>query len=191
MVPHFLNLLHRSWDALVSASGTSTLGFVLWTIGITVIGWAATVAANWFDLWRAKYNQPFRAALARSVTAGTFLAGFVFVFVAITYGCFVIRTVYDDHQHLVAENRQFAESSKSLSAEVQWRKHNISTTDPVFPNLIYLLQTFTMYRQVLKGQPCVIVITAPSESRALASVVASFSNSVSKLFYVWTDGRGG
>jgi hypothetical protein len=182
MFPHFVNLLCRSWYTLVRASSTSTLGFFLWTIGITVIGWAATVAANWFDLWRAKHNQPFRKALARSVTTGTFLAVLVLVFVAVTYAYFLMRTVYDDHQHLAAENRQFAESGRALRAEVQWRKHNISTTDPVFPNLIYLLQTFSMYRQALKGQPCVIVITAPSESRALAGVVASFSNSVSNCF---------
>lgn len=182
MFPHFVSLLCRSWYTLVRASSTSTLGFFLWTIGITVIGWAATVAANWFDLWRAKHNQPLRKALARSVTTGAFLAVLVLGFVAVTYGYFLMRTVYDDHQHLVAENRQFAESSKALRAEVQWRKHNISTTDPVFPNLIYLLQSFSMYRQALKGQPCVIVITAPRESDALASAVAQFSNSVSNCF---------
>lgn len=184
MFPHFLNLLHRSWAALVSASSTSTLGFVLWTIGVTVIGWTATVAAKWFELWRAKRNQPLRSALDASFVPGMFLLGGMAVFVFVTYGYFVMRTVYDDHQYFVAQNGQLAENNKALSADVQWRKHNISTTDAVFPNVIYLLQAFSIYRHALNGQRCVVMITAPRESAALASAVAQFSNSVSNCFTV-------
>ena len=179
MFPHFINLLGRSWDALVKATSTNTLGFALWTLGVAIVGWCAAVANQWFKHWRARDSQPFRKAVVGSLTTGISMLVGIAVLVTIAYGWFVVRTVYDDHQHLVALSGQLAESNKALSAEVQWRKHNIATTDPVFPNLIYLLQAFDIYRHALNGQRCAIVLTAPRESEALARVVASFSNSVS------------
>jgi len=180
MSPHFLNLLRRSWDALISASSTSTFGLVQWTVGITVVtSWAATVAVKWREYRRGKYGQPLRKALVGSFVQSMYLLGGITLYLFLTYVYFVGRTVYDDHQHLVAQNAQLAEMNKSLSAEVQWRKHNISTTDPVFPNLIYLLQAFSIYRHAVNGQRCVVMITAPRESAPLASVVAQLSNAVS------------
>ena len=67
------------------------------------------------------------------------------------------------------------------------RKHSISTTDPVFPNIIYLLQAFNLYRHSLNGAPGVIKISAPPESQPVASMMAQFSNSVSGCYTFGPD----
>ena len=179
MFPHFINLLGRSWDTLVKATSTNTLGFALWTLGVAIVGWCAAVAGQWFKHWRARDSQPFRKAVVGSLITGISMLVGVAVLVTIAYGWFVIRTVYCDHEYFVAQNGKLAKSTETLSADVQWRKHNISTTDPVFPNLTYMLQAFNIYRHALNGERCITMITAPRESAPLASVIANFSNSVS------------
>lgn len=60
---HLYNSLGRSWDATVTAFGTTTLGFVVWTLALSAIGWFAGVAATWHKLWSSKIlirsDKPF------------------------------------------------------------------------------------------------------------------------------------
>ncbi len=72
-----------------------------------------------------------------------------------------------------------------VKQQLELRKHNIVTGDPLFVNTIYLLQAFNIYRHALNGKKCVLMITAPAESKnrsATASMITQFSNSVSGCF---------
>ena len=94
------------------------------------------------------------------------------------------KTIYNDHLALVALEGK----NKTLSADLEWRKHSVSTTDPVFPNIIYLLQAFQIYRHAQGGAPCVVKVTAPrGRGAAMASMVAQFSSSVSGCFTFGPD----
>src|ERR1700680_3219604 len=146
MWTHFVNLLGHTWNAMVRATGTTTLGFIVWTLAITAVGWVVTVVTNWLELGRAKTVSPFQQAIASSRLPGIILAVAVFGLVFVVYSVFLVQTVYRDHQSLVARNRELADSNNSLSVDLNWRRHNISTTDAVFPNIIYLLQAFQIYR---------------------------------------------
>lgn len=179
MWPHFTNLLARSWDAMVSATGTTTLGFIVWTLVIAAVSWAATVAEQWFQLRRKKADLSLRIALRGSFNHGAFMAAGIGTVVLTMFTIFLVLTTYKIHQVLVAENAALVGRNADLNAELNARKHSISTTDPIFPNIIYLLQAFSIYRHALNGTACQIKITAPPESQPLASVVAQFSNSVS------------
>jgi len=101
MWPHFLNLLSRSWDAMIRATGTTTLGFVVWTILIAAVGWVATIVTKWFELKRNKTSFPFRSAMRDSAWAGVFAATGIGFLVLVAFCVFVVRTVYDDHESLV------------------------------------------------------------------------------------------
>src|ERR1700691_4970580 len=58
--PHFINSLGHSWSAMVTGTGTNTLGFVLWTLALTGVGWGATA-------WpRDEYNSNKRRRYPRS-----------------------------------------------------------------------------------------------------------------------------
>jgi hypothetical protein len=184
MLHAFLNLLAHSWDALIKATGTTTLGFVLWTLAVIAVSWASTVAEKWLRLKRAHSTEPFLESLRGSLWLGVFSAGGVTILVAFVFVVFVVRTIYGDHERLVQRNEELTAHNRMLSEGLEWRKHNVSTTDAVFPNLIYLLQAFQIYRGAQSGRPCVLWITATSDSAALASVVAQFSNSVSGCFTI-------
>ena len=176
---HFVNLLGHSWDAMVRATGTTTLGFIVWVLALTAILWAAGVAANWLDLRRKRTPAPLVKALLGSRSLGIFSATGVGLLVLTVFSIFFVQTVYGGHQWLVAENKRLADENVVLSANLNWRKHNISTTDPIFRNIVGLLGSFQAYRINLKGSPCVIWITAPADSLPLASSLAQLSNSVS------------
>lgn len=62
----------------------------------------------------------------------------------------------------------------NLATELDVRKNSVFVRDPVFTNIIYLLQDFRIYRGAQQGKPCVIYVTAMPDSLALASTVAQF-----------------
>jgi hypothetical protein len=72
-----------------------------------------------------------------------------------------------------------------VKQQLELRKHNLVAGDPVFVNTIYLLQAFDIYRHALNGKKCVLMVTAPAESKngnTMPRMVAQFSNSVSGCF---------
>jgi hypothetical protein len=182
MVHHLSNLLSRSWDALIRATGTTTLGFFVWVVALTAASWLATLATKWFELKRDRAAEPLRSALRASKLTGTFLTGIIFLMLLCLFEAFVVRTVYDDHEDFVAALRRLATKNSALAAEIEKRKHHIPTTDPVFSNLTALLRAFDIYRHALKGEPCVVMLTAPPDSGPLVSEVSQFSNWVSDCF---------
>jgi hypothetical protein len=176
---HLLNLFGRSWSGTVNAYGTTTLGFVLWTLLLAAFGWFAGVAAAWIKLWRGKTPHPLRAALSSSILAGVLSATGILVILISSYVFFFIRTVYRDHQSLVSHVAALDKANADLMEQLELRKHGMVANEPVFTNTISLLMAFDSYRHAQKGKPCVIMITAPSDSNMLPSIVGQFSNSVS------------
>jgi hypothetical protein len=192
MWPHFLNLLGRSWDAMIRATGTTTLGFVVWTILITAVGWAATIAAKWFELKRNKTSFPFRSAMRDSARARAFTGTGIGLLVVATFCAFVVRTVYDDHEFLVVQKQKLISLNAAANEEVQKRKIHIYPNEPVFGNINSLLMAFDMYRHARHGEPCVIWISVPPTANSnISGEVAQFSNSVSDCFTFGPFSGGG
>jgi len=90
-----------------------------------------------------------------------------------------VKTIYNDHMMLAGENTQLREKNKNLTTDLEWRKHNISTTDAVFPNLIYMLHAFDSFKRDMDGAPCALYVSAPKESAPLASVMVQLAGPVS------------
>src|SRR6266481_5195685 len=132
MWPHFLNLLSRSWDAMIRATGTTTLGFVVWTVLIAAIGWAATIATKWLGLRRNKTPFAFRSAMRDSKWSGIFNAAGIGLLVVIAFCVFVVRTVYDDHVSLVVQKEKLVNLNAATNVELQKRKTHIYPNEPLF-----------------------------------------------------------
>jgi|SRR5882762_1895500 len=113
---HFLGFLHHSWDAMVRATGTTTLGFLLWTLALAIVTWVATIASKWVELKRQKSSTPLELAITGSLLSIAFEAGAVLALVSMVFGVFSIRTLYNDHQALVCANR-------TLAAEIAPLRH--------------------------------------------------------------------
>src|SRR6266702_1854021 len=129
---HLWNLFGRSWSAMVAAIGTTTLGFVLWTLLFTALGWFVGVVATWIKLRNRKIPHPFKEALRDSLLSGALSATTVLVILVGSYVIFFIRTVYLDHQSLVSQVATLNRSNAELTKELEIRNHSMVTNQPVF-----------------------------------------------------------
>ena len=177
---HFWNLLGRSWGAAISALGTTTLGFLLLVVFLTALLWFAVVLGTWLNLRRMHTARPFNEVLGESLWSGLFSAAGIVLIIVVSYSYYFVHTVYEDHQALVSYVTNLDNENKTLSRELELRKHTLVTNEPVFSNTTALLMAFGTYRHARNGKPCAIMLTAPKSSRSpLPMVVSGLSNSVS------------
>ena len=115
MWTHLFNLLGHSWNALMEQTGTTTLGFILWTLGIAAVGWAVSVIRKWRDLKSKRIGSPLTTALVPSRSQGLFVTA-VFVLVLLCFFVSVIFTVYAEHQLMVGQIR---ESKQKLATRTE------------------------------------------------------------------------
>jgi len=180
MFVHFLNLAARSWFALMSATSTNTLGFLVWSLLVAVLGWFIAAIIEWNNF--RKQEGGWRAvapALKTSLKSGGVGVSIIVALAVVMWAIFIVRTIYDDHMQLVADRASNLRYVAELERDLQAHRHNVSTSDPVFPNLIYMLQAFAVFRGEVHGESCVVRVTAPATSQPLASVFAQFSVSTS------------
>lgn len=92
----------------------------------------------------------------------------------------LLKESNDRQRDIERSNQILGEHLANSTNELAIRRHSLQTDDPVFPNTIYLLEAFNIYRHARNGEPCVIRVTAPTRNAAaMASMVAQFSDSVS------------
>jgi hypothetical protein len=162
MWPHFVNLLHRAWANLMAAISSSTFGTLLFSVCVPIVVGVCTFL---FGLWVLKQSR--RDAFKKAAEALGITLGSTWVVIIIAWIVVVVLTVFSDHQRLSSANTILASQNKDLRADLDWRRHNLSTTDPVFPNIIYMLQAFERFGRVMDVHPqaglpsCVIYMTWP------------------------------
>ncbi len=178
MLRAFEHLLTRSWGAMISASSTSTFGFFCWMFGAAVVIGLAQIAYSRFTA--SGDNKPgWLGAVERTWKPVLLEIGALTLFTLTVWFSFVVRTVYFERTGMRWAYTKEVMQNSALTRELDLRKEGVVTTDPSFVNVIYLLQSFQIYRESRHGRPCVIYVTATPDSTPLASVVAQFSNSVS------------
>jgi hypothetical protein len=168
---YWFGIFEQAAEYFLPAVGTTPLGFhSTWVVPILilVVGIVVVLTQRGRDALRSHWDE---AKLGFKVV----MIAFFLYYGPILGWCFV-KAIYIEH----SENLQLKKTNNGMSAELEWRKNNLSTNDPIFVNIIYLLQDFQIYRAVRHGEPCVIYITATPDTLALASAVAQFSNSVSE-----------
>ena len=176
MLSHFLHLALRSWLAMVSATSTNTLGFFVWSVLVAVLAWLIAVLNAWLNIRKEQRGwQGLAVAFRSNLKAGSISVGVVFIVAIAMWAVFCVRTVYADHTQFVALHAEDTKRIADEETQVKFYQHNISTHDPVFSNLIYLLQDFAVFRNNVHGETCVVRITAPEQSQPLASAFAQFS----------------
>jgi hypothetical protein len=176
MWSYYAGVLERTWGALMSAYGTSTLGFWAFSIAVPVLTYALFVSGRWILLTRRGESSQVGAVARESLWTGVCTFAAVGLITAAGFVWMALRTVYLDNGLIRTATKQV----RALEQELNVRKHTISTEDPVFPNLIYLLEAFRMYRNALGPQTkCTVYVTAPADSVPTASLVAQFQIAVS------------
>jgi hypothetical protein len=170
-----LRFTYRVWTSFLASVGSTGAGFVS-PILVSFLSIVGTILCIGFLQGIAAMKKHFWENAA--ITVVVFVTVMLMVY-GTQFAWQVAHIGYDEHKTLAVLNKKLTLDNGALSTELEKRKHSIFTNDAVFPNIIYLLQAFQIYRGAQNGKPCVIWITAPPESKPLASVVAQFSNSVS------------
>jgi hypothetical protein len=122
---HFVNLAGRAWGNMTAATSTNTLGFILWIIAIALTAFAGTLGGTWFKHQLAKEPRPFRKALNESLWPGAFELLALAVLVAVAWGSFITKTVYDEHMSMtaaLARLQGFASEKQQLEDQVRAAK---------------------------------------------------------------------
>lgn len=204
---HLWNLFGRAFKSLTAYYGTNGPGFLVSVIVSTLFAAIFTVVLmGLFKGWEAMQRHLIETLLVAVLCVAGELA--------IVWGPLYLRhlasVTYDDHRGLASAAIRIHSTDKHTSdtnnanlsgqisqlqgqlaattSELNSRRNNIFVDDPAFDNIARLLQDFQMYRSALSSKPCVIYVTAPSDSMALAGAVARLSNTVSGCF---TFGPGG
>ena len=82
----------------MSASGTTTLGFILWTIAVSLLVWIFGVLYNWRKQQRsATARSNLFQLFASSVSTPLITLAAIAVVTLGTWTVFVVRTIYFDH----------------------------------------------------------------------------------------------
>jgi hypothetical protein len=163
------HLALRSWYAMMTAINSNTLGFLLLVLGVAI--------CIWFTGFLFKWRELGNASLALKESKKVILVELIGVtlFIAFCLPTFMVRTMAYDHNGMRYELQKDTEQIRSLDTELDYRKNNISTTDAVFPNLIYMMGAFRSFKNAIGSDSCVVRYTAPRETEPLASVFAQFS----------------
>jgi hypothetical protein len=133
MWTHLLHLLWRAWLVLVSSTSTNNLGLFVWTLCIAVAFWLAQRFRRWLRIRKRIPGWKGVAAVIKTSLADTLWdLGSTALVVVIAWGCFVIKTIYDDHTALAASVlglRAFAKAEPDYAHQLanaqakadQWR----------------------------------------------------------------------
>jgi hypothetical protein len=109
MLPHFINLLVRSWGALMKASSLSTFGFLLFSLLIPIVGGILGLAYYHFY-----EKQGWATAIKSALVPLFFTLIAVFIVISGAYFYRVVQTVYDDHQSFVKRTQELRQEQNGL-----------------------------------------------------------------------------
>jgi len=164
----FLGALKTTWGLVVTSrlSALAISGAILLLSLVIYWRWAGATALT------------SRVKTVLSGLLGTAVIGIlIFVFNVLFL---TPKRVYEE-QHTKADSlendlKATRIEAGTLRTDLEHHRHSIATDDPVFPNIIYLLQAFRMFRIELgPTTKCTVYVTAPPESVSIAGVVAQFS----------------
>lgn len=173
---HCFQLSLRSLEAGLDYFAVNIPSFLLGWIALPVLYYCGQTAVKWYKNRQTGASYPLRKAAADS-----FMGGVVVFFLTVSvgaaiFGVFIVKTVHETCHVLRNERDEAMRKNVTLEESLRQKKHSIDTTDAVFPNIIYLLQAFRMYRVALgHDAQCTVYITAPPDSVPTASAVAQFS----------------
>lgn len=111
-VDHLGHLCVRGWSLMVKATGTSTLGLVVWTVAIAVASWIAIVIQKHGDLTKSRDARPWQNAVVQSWQTGAYTLGAIFLVGFLAWVVFCCVAIYQDHMGLLEKNN-------NLTAELQ------------------------------------------------------------------------
>jgi hypothetical protein len=137
-------------------------GLIVWVLLAAMFVWSIELLLKWRKLKRTRTPAPLQTAFRDSFTSAVVnllvFGGLAFL----TFGCFLVRTIYVDHEQCIAARIADLQREASLSEELEDRRHNLRTTDPAFFNVSGTFSAFLALRRAIgENGHCEIKLTAP------------------------------
>lgn len=98
------HLFGHAWNAMIAATGTSSLGLIVWTVGLAAAGWLV----RRFNAWRENRKKlPKRQAIQKAFEGGLrdalIEALAIFLIATIAWAIFIPVVIYRNHNQLASE----------------------------------------------------------------------------------------
>jgi hypothetical protein len=104
------------------ASGTTTLGFIVWTLAVSLLGWLFGLLYSWWKQRRpAIERRSFRQLIASSISTPLATLSAIAAITIVTWAVFVARTVYFDHMGLANAHASELQRNAQLMASIACR----------------------------------------------------------------------
>ena len=107
--PRFLGLLRRSWRSLMRSSGTTTLGFILFTLVIP-----AAFGLLYTTYVRFLKSMPWESTFDQSIIPLLFSLAAVWAVVSVAYVFALVGTVFNDHQYFIEKTKELPVREKEI-----------------------------------------------------------------------------
>jgi len=89
---------------MVAATGTNTLGLLVWTLVLTIFTWFATVLYQMHQMKSKGVRAPFITAISESLGSGLYTYAAILALAIFAWGIFIVIAVYRDHNTLIERN---------------------------------------------------------------------------------------
>jgi hypothetical protein len=156
---------------MVTATGTKTLGFIVWTLALTGVSWFSTVVHGYLKRQRIEKQGAFGFALRESRQGGLLLLAAISSLTLFAWLSFVPVVIYRDHESLVSRNRELLGMGEGNPYAIKANTEYAS-----------MVNTFMSF-EGLKGENglqkdrCDLKITAPSENKEIAVILTGLARS--------------
>ena len=205
--PQLVRFIFRVWQKFVAYNaGSTSPGFVssiFLSLFVLIIVAAYIASVDGFMAMREHFFETASLAVLAPIHGHLCCVWNTVRLEVATLGMKTIKCVIAKVDSLGSENSHLVDPTSrdtdisdlrkqfnNAQTQLSLRKQMIVIGDPAFDNIRNILTAFQAYRIALKGQKCVVYITAPPDSERIASLVAAFSNSVSGCFTFGPSGRG-
>jgi len=143
---HLFSLLHRMWTAFHESLGATTLGFVA-PLVVSIISIAVTLyyilRQQGRDAMLKHWKENAGIALRVTVIVSALVYGPIFIYES-------AKTVYEDHQSLVKQRDDLAQSNINLALELRRKRGTLLPSEPAFYNMTHILSAFMSYRTAIQ-----------------------------------------
>lgn len=180
----FLDILfalgRESVSAMITATGTSTLGLLVWIMGLILFVWLIRKVWTFVSKRRSGKNaiDSINSSLeGAGREAGIGITAFA-VLVVLAWGAFVPKTIYEDHQSLTSHNAELVKKVQDLSSENPYEKSFVGSY--AYTNTIGAFRSILMdaRRQPDSSSECQLKITSVAENRATALSLRSIASAL-------------
>jgi hypothetical protein len=162
---------------MIAASGTTTLGLLLWTAGVCLVVWITAVVYEWKTAESG--SGAVRTAVRKSRPVAVSGVS-VFLLIVCVWGVFIVRTVYYERAGMRWAYEREVHRNQELLSQIHLHNRGITSDDPAYMGLIQILRQFQGYGAAFQGKPCTIVFTSEPDSNRIAQAIAETSALVSK-----------